>query len=189
MIGSATVRAAMLLAVAALLATACSSEAPDVRPTPSTPAASTPIGQPTGTHEPSETALPTITPPEAGTARIRTTGDVETTLTMPWDTEFGEFPTGDGEFDLRFQDEDLNTLLVTVELTGAEVTRSFVGVGVPGTAIDDRDYYADFFNLNCDVELSRLEDDAVEGTFDCTNLGNGAGNRSVDASGAFSAIP
>ncbi len=110
-------------------------------------------------------------------------------MALPWDTEFGEFPTGDGEFDMRFQDEDLNTLLVTVELTGGEVTRSFVGVGVPGTAIDHLDYYADFFNLNCDVDLSRFEDDAVEGTFDCTNLGNGAGTRSVDASGAFSAIP
>jgi hypothetical protein len=179
----------MLLALAALLMTACSSEAPGVSPTPSTPAAPTPIAQPTGTPGPSETALPTITPPEPGTARIRTTGDVETTMALPWDTEFGEFPTGDGEFDMRFQDEDLNTLLVTVELTGGEVTRSFVGVGVPGTAIDDLDYYADFLNLNCDVELSRFEDDAVEGTFDCTNLGNGAGTRSVDASGAFSAIP
>jgi hypothetical protein len=60
---------------------------------------------------------------------------------------------------------------------------------VPGTGLDDEDYFADFLRTACEVTVDRADETAVEGTFDCPGLENGAGTKSVDVTGSFSAVP
>jgi hypothetical protein len=182
---SGITRSAALLAVSAVLALGCAAQPPAASPTPAATATHTP----TSTARPSPTSQATLAPVEDGTAAVVTTGDVATSVTLPYDRETSEFPTGDGSFDLRWQDAELNTLAVTLDITGGQVTSAFVGVGVPGTVIDDDTYFADFFRLQCDVQVTLLDAAGVEGTFDCPGLENGAGTQTIDATGAFSAIP
>ena len=173
-------RLSALLIATAAIAAACTSPAPSATGTPSAPPVAPTEAPPT------EQPRPTLAP---GTATVETSGDVETTVMLPYDDETSEFPSGDGSFDLVWQDEEQNTLRVTLDMTGGEVDDAFVAVGVPGTGLDDEDYFADFLRTACEVEVSRADESAVEGTFDCPGLENGAGTKSVDVTGSFSAEP
>jgi hypothetical protein len=120
-------------------------------------------------------AAQTIAP---GTALIRVTGAVEASLVLPILPETAA-PTETG-FDLRFQDEDLNTLNVTFTVDTARIADTFVGVGVPGTSIFDDLYFADFFHTQCITQTVALDATSVYAAIDCAGLENGAGDKTVD---------
>jgi hypothetical protein len=125
------------------------------------------------------------------TAHVVTRGDVNADLVLPFDPD-SELPTGDGSFDLRWQDDRLDTLVLTLDVSGGAVTSAFVGVGVPGTSIDDPDWYADFVRSQCDVSVTRMDASGVEGTIACRDLENalsGDDSRSIDLDVQFAAAP
>lgn len=126
---------------------------------------------------------------EGPAAHITTTGDITAELFLPFDPA-SELPTGDGSFDLRWQDDSLNTLIVTLDVAGGAVTSAFVGVGVPGTSIDEPTYFADFVRSQCDVRVDGLGTDSLTGTIDCAGLENamsGADAKTIDLTASFSA--
>jgi hypothetical protein len=148
-----------------------------------------PTPEPTGEPAPTDGPEPTLGAVEDGTAQVITSGDVTANVVLPMDVEMAEFPSGDGSFDLRWQDDELNTLNITIDVAAGEVTSAFVGIGVPGTAIVDDDYFADFLRLECEVDVSRMDATEVEGTFACLDISNGADTKAIDAIGSFSAVP
>jgi hypothetical protein len=115
---------------------------------------------------------------------------VEATVVLPQGA-FSEFPGMDGSFDMVFQDESLNTLYVTLDIVGGTVTSAFVGVGLPGTSLDDADYFADFFRSQCLVHLTQLDAAGAQGSFVCDELENASSEnpQRVDAEGTFYAVP
>jgi hypothetical protein len=167
--------AASLLALAVLPA-AAQSPSPSASPEPAASANTAPSGSP-GLIAP-------------GTARITTTGDVALTIDLPQDAS-SEFPTGDGSYDLLFKDTALNTLYVTLDISGGVVTSAFVGVGVPGTSIADDTYFADFFRSQCLVSIDELDETVVTGTAACQGLENASSKNplTVDLTAEFSGVP
>jgi hypothetical protein len=129
--------------------------------------------------------------PVGSTAHVVTQGDVNADLVLPLDPD-SELPTGDGSFDLRWQDEQLDTLVLTLDVSGGAVTSAFVAVGVPGTSIDDPDWYADFLRNGCDVNVTRMDASGVAGAISCKGLENAASGkdaRSIDLDVQFAASP
>lgn len=126
---------------------------------------------------------------EGPAAHITTVGDIATDLVLPFDPTSDQ-PTGDGSFDLRWQDADLNTLILTLDVAGGAVTSAFVGVGVPGTSIEDATYFADFLRTQCTVTADGLGSASLTGTIDCPGLENamdGADAKTIDLTASFSA--
>lgn len=126
---------------------------------------------------------------EGPAAHITVSGDLTADLVLPYDPA-SELPTGDGSFDLRWQDDALNTLALTLDVAGGAVTSAFVGVGVPGTSIDEPTYFADFVRTQCTVATDGLGTDALTGTIDCAGLENamsGADAKTIDLTASFSA--
>lgn len=126
---------------------------------------------------------------EGPAAHITVSGDLTADLVLPYDPA-SELPTGDGSFDLRWQDDALNTLALTLDVAGGAVTSAFVGVGVPGTSIDEPTYFADFVRTQCTVATDGLGTDALTGTIDCAGLENamsGADAKTMDLTASFSA--
>lgn len=122
-----------------------------------------------------------------GTAHVVMSGSTNIELTLsfvPSDT----FPTPDGSYDLLWQDAELNTLNLTLDLAGGTLTDGFVAVGAPGTSIFDTTYYADFFRTQCQLAVTRLEDAVIEGDFTCSELANADDSAIVDVQGEFSAV-
>jgi hypothetical protein len=113
-----------------------------------------------------------------GTALISVTGDVETTLVLPI-VPATAMPTGTG-FELRFQDEALDTLNVTFTVDTGRITDTFVGVGVPGTSIFDAAYFADFLHTQCTTQVVSLTATGVYAAIDCAGLENGTSDATVD---------
>jgi hypothetical protein len=178
-------RLTVLLIASAALAAACTgAQAPTGTPAAASPTVAA-TEAPTPTQQPTEAAA---TAPAAGTATVQTTGDVTADVSVPQE-DSTEFPSEDGSFDLHWQDDELNTLNVTLDIAGGELADAFVAVGVPGTSIDDEDYFADFLRSACEVELGQLDETVVEGTFSCPGLTNGAGTKTVDVTGSFVAVP
>jgi hypothetical protein len=178
-------RLTVLLVASAALAAACTGpQAPTGTPAALSPTVAATLA-PVPTEIPTEAAA---TAPAAGTATVQITGDVTMDVSIPQE-DSTEFPSEDGSFDLRWQDDDLNTLNVTLDIAGGEMTDAFVAVGVPGTTTSDEDYFADFLRTACEVELGRLDETVVEGTFSCPGLSNGAGTKTVDVTGSFVAVP
>jgi hypothetical protein len=112
-------------------------------------------------------------------------------MDLPQDNDSMEFPAADGSFDMVFQDGQLDTLRVTIDLADGSVTSAFIAVGVPGTSIDDETYFADFFRSQCQVSLTRLDETAAQGAFRCDGLENASSDnpKSVNLQGEFYAIP
>jgi hypothetical protein len=129
-------------------------------------------------------ASPAPGPTLAGRASVTATGDISLTVELPPDPDT-TIPSGDGSFDLRYVDSELDTLLVTLTVAGGTVTDAFVGVGLPGTSIFEPDYFADFLHTQCQVEVTRLDASGVDGSFWCVGLENGEGTKTIDASGTF----
>jgi hypothetical protein len=135
------------------------------------------------------TASPAPDLREGPAAHITTTGDLTADLVLPFDPT-SELPTGDGSFDLRWQDTELNTLILTLDVAGGAVTSAFVGAGLPGTSIEDPTYFADFVRSQCTVTADGLDTDSVTGTIDCTDLENamsGADAKTIALTASFSA--
>jgi hypothetical protein len=124
--------------------------------------------------------------PVPSEAHIVVSGSINTELTLPF-VPSGAFPTGTGSYELQWQDAGLNTLNVTLDMAGGALTSAFVAVGVPGTSIYDTSYFADFFRSQCQVAVTRLEEQAVEGTLACPGLKNADDTATVDVTGEFSA--
>jgi hypothetical protein len=124
---------------------------------------------------PLTTTAQTLAP---GTALISVSGAVETVLVLPIVPETAA-PTEDG-FELRFQDEALETLNVTFTVDAGRITDTFVGVGVPGTSIFDDLYFADFLHTQCTTQVADLDASSVYAAIDCSGLENGAGDKTVD---------
>jgi hypothetical protein len=127
---------------------------------------------------------------EPGSAQVVTTGDLPATIELP-QAAASEYPTGDGSFDLLFQDAELNTLLVTLDVASGQLTDAFVGVGLPGTSIYDETYFADFFRTNCEVAVSLLNAAAVQGTITCDELENASSESpmTIALEAQFHAVP
>jgi hypothetical protein len=124
---------------------------------------------------PVATAAQTLAP---GTALISVTGAVDTTLVLPILPETAA-PTETG-FDLRFQDDTLDTLNVTFTVEGGSIVDTFVGVGVPGTSIFDERYFADFLHTQCTTQVVSLDATSVSAAIDCAGLENGTGDATID---------
>lgn len=141
---------------------------------------------------PASSAAPGASTPalrEGPAAHITTTGDITADRFLPFDPA-SELPTGDGSFDLRWQDADLNTLVLTLDVADGAITSAFVGVGLPGTSIADPTYFADFVRSQCDVTAIGLGTDSVTGTIDCAGLENamsGTDAQTIDLTASFSA--
>jgi hypothetical protein len=152
--------------------------AADTASTTAAPASPSPSDATTGTS-------PAPSLPGAAHAVISGSTNVELTLPfVPIDT----FPSPDGTFELMWQDAELNTIYVTLDLAEGALVDGFVAVGAPGTSIYDTTYYADFFRSKCQLEVTRLEDAVVEGTFTCPQLTNADDSATVDVTGEFSAV-
>src|SRR5262245_28977708 len=121
-----------------------------------------------------------------GSALISVSGDVEGNWVLPVVPETVA-PTADG-FELQFQDDSLNTLNVTLTVDTGRISDTFVGVGVPGTSIFDDLYFADFLHTQCTTQTVALEPSAVYAAVDCTDLGNGAGDKTVDLHAEFTTV-
>ena len=122
-----------------------------------------------------------------GTAHVVISGSTNVELTLPF-VPTDTFPTPDGSYDLQWQDEELDTLNVTLDLAGGALSDGFVAVGAPGTSMFDTTYYADFFRSQCQLAVTRLEDAVVEGDFTCPQLANADDSATVDVTGQFSAV-
>jgi hypothetical protein len=122
-----------------------------------------------------------------GTAHVVISGSTNAELTLPF-VPSESFPTPNGSYDLLWQDAELDTLNVTLDLEGGELTSGFVAVGAPGTSIYDTTYFADFFRSQCQIAITRLEDATVEGDFTCSRLPNADDSGMVDARGEFSTV-
>ena len=122
--------------------------------------------------------------PAPGTAHIRTTGMVESDMVLP--LQAAMTAATDSGYDLRFRDDALDTLNISLTVTNGTVSDAFVAVGVPGTTIDEPSYFADFLHTDCVVDVSTLDATGVTGTIDCTDLSNGEGSGSVSLQAAFS---
>ena len=118
-----TLRSVVASVALASLAAAAPAHAQD-------PGASAPAGMPSPATSPAAIA--------PGTARLTTTGMVDVTDLVVPVVAGTVAPTDAGGFDLRFQDESRNTLLVTLTVVDGQVTDAFVGVGVPGEPISMR---------------------------------------------------
>jgi hypothetical protein len=174
--------------------TTAPSEPPTTAPTETPTEAPTeaPTASPSLAPTASPNSVPTGAPsasPGGSSAQVQASGDITTTLELPYVPGDSEFPAGDGSFDLVFMDESQNTLRLTLDIAGQQLTDAFVAVGLPGTGLDDATYFADFFRTQCEVSLSMLDATAVEGTFTCPGLENGAGDQTIDTSGSFSVQP
>jgi hypothetical protein len=121
-----------------------------------------------------------------GSALISVTGDVEGNWVLPVVPETVA-PTEDG-FELQFQDAELDTLNVTLTVDTGRISDTFVGVGVPGTSIFEDLYFADFLHTQCMTTTVALEPTAVYAAVDCTDLGNGAGDKTVDLHAEFTTV-
>jgi hypothetical protein len=126
-------------------------------------------------------------PRAPGTAHVVLSGSTDAELTLPF-VPTGTFPSPDGSFELQWQDAALDTLNITLDLAGGELSDGFVAVGAPGTSIFDSTYYADFFRSKCQLAVTRLEDTVVEGDFTCPGLTNADDSATVDVRGEFSAV-
>jgi hypothetical protein len=122
-----------------------------------------------------------------GTAHVVLSGSTNVELTLPF-VPTDTFPTPDGSYELQWQDAELDTLNLTLDLAGGTITDGFVAVGAPGTSIFDTTYYADFFRTQCQIAVTRLEDTVVEGDFTCSELANADDTAMVDVTGEFSAV-
>ena len=95
----------------------------------------------------------------------------------------------DSGYELRFQDEQLDTLNITLTGGNGVLTDSFVGVGVPGTSIFEPAYFADFVHSQCQVTVTSLEPTDVAGSIECAELGNGDDTGTIDLTAEFSSGP
>lgn len=90
---------------------------------------------------------------------------------------------------MNWRDEAGNLLFMTVDVAGGAVTSSFLAFGVPGSSVDDEDYFPDFLRTICQLRVTQLEESEFAGAFSCEGLENAAGTKTVDVTGAFSAVP
>jgi hypothetical protein len=140
-----------------------------------------------GPASPSPAPSTSPAPLAPGTAHVVISGSTNAELTLPF-VPSDAFPTPNGSYDLQWQNAKLDTLNVTLDLAGGELSGGFVAVGAPGTSIDDTTYFADFFRSQCQLAVTRLEDTTVEGDFTCSQLSNADDSAKVDVKGEFSAI-
>jgi hypothetical protein len=137
---------------------------------------------------PAETPAPSMPPLAPGTAQLVATGAEEATLLLPQVSVSGAVDE-DGDFEVDFEDASGQLLRLSLDVEAGAVTDAFVAVGLPGSSIDDEDYYPDGWHTACEVQVLRLDASAVEGLFRCDDLTSQDGTRSIDVEGAFSALP
>lgn len=149
---------------------------------------------PTGTTGPTEPS-PTTTAPapsplgeedltfSSGEASVTATGNEELDLTVPLEsaTYTGEAPDDEGELNAQWrEDTGERGLYMTLTVEGGELTDAFVRVD------GEEQGYPDGFHTQCELEVSRMDEEAVEGTFTCDELPSFDGETAIDAEGTFS---
>lgn len=165
---------------AALMALALLSGCADDEPDP----ADSPEPAPTLTSEAPPTEPVAFT---EGDAEVSVTGDIEETFTATIDETDSRYEPEDAEHELLWTNADGRVLRLTTTIVDGAVEDAFVAIGAPGISIDDENYFPDAFHTQCEVTVSTATTTEIEGEFTCDDLESSDGEKTVDATGTFSA--
>ncbi len=149
----------------------------------SSPAAASP----TGVALPS----PEVSPPTstttygAGEARVVVTEGKPQTLNLEFDSDgVYQYDADEKEFDLYWVDEKGDALRVDLDdYSDPDDPDMFVSVQLGKTL------YPDSFHFDCDVDLRTFTEEAIAGTFQCTDLVGASEKDKISANGEFVATP
>lgn len=159
-----------------LLLAACGGGEADQTPQTDEPTTQSPVAGPVS---PGQTYT-------GGTASVEVTGDRTESFEAELDTEAENGFGDDEDFELEFVAG--NGWVIRFDFTPAGVgpaEEDWLAIGMPGTSIDDPEYYFDGFETQCDTTLTQYDSTGVAGTFTCEDLPNAEETKTVDAEGSF----
>lgn len=183
--GNRRILAGLLVAVA-FIAAACSKDEPA-----GTGGGSPSTGAAPGTTASSPTAQPTevqgLKGVKTGEAAVEVSGDLRASLDLKELITPAVFQPPPGGLAINWKDDERDLFGIGgTSFTGSQDTTEEL---VLSLAVNDANGFHNFISSagECTITIDRADPTGVEGSFDCTNLGNGADT--IDATGTFSASP